>query len=270
MIEHAGSSALGPVRPNNEDCIAHRAPEESEVRLSKGCLFVVADGVGGSRAGEVASKEAADALIQHYYKNGKSPGRALQEAFQQANLHVYDMGQVNPDYRRMETTLSAFALVGDQAYIGHVGDSRIYLVRDRQIEQLTRDHSEVGELVRMQLLTADEARHHPRRNVITRSVGSELMLQVDYRHVDIRLNDIFVTCTDGMWEPVEDSEIAEIVSKHSPEDAVRLLTELGVERGTADNLSIQVVKVVEWERKPALAASKNGLLQKALRLFSRE
>lgn len=241
------------------------------MRLAKGSLFVVADGVGGSRAGEIASNEAAEAVIRSYYSNGKSPGRALQEAFQQANLHVYDMGQTNPEYRRMETTLSAFALVGDQAYIGHVGDSRIYLVRNQTIEQLTRDHSEVGELVRMQLLTLEEARHHPRRNVITRSVGSELMLQVDYRHVDVQLGDIFVNCTDGLWEPVEDSDIAEIVSKHSPEESTRLLTDLAVERGTADNLSIQVVKVVEWDRKPSAAlAPRVSLLQKALRLFSRQ
>jgi protein phosphatase len=270
MIEHSGASETGPVRPNNEDFIAHECPEEAEVRHSKGSLFVVADGVGGGLAGEVASREAVSKLMSLYYSSSSVWGRALQEAFQQANLHIYDLSQDNPDYRRMQTTLSAIALVNNQAIVGHVGDTRIYRVRGHEIQQLTRDHSEVAELVRMQIITPEEARHHPRRNIITRSVGSELLLQAEFHNVEVELGDIFVLCTDGLWEPVEEAEIASAVTGHSASAACRLLLDLAVERGTHDNLSIQVAKVVEWDRHAAPVQTRQpGLLQRALGLFGK-
>src|SRR3954454_16053293 len=165
-IEFAGLSEQGPIRENNEDFIAHHSPTEPDEGLRKGYLFVVADGVGGNRAGEIASSEATRTLIHSYYASTAKPQRALQEAFKRSNLHVCDMGLTYPEYRRMQTTLSTLSLVGDQAYIGHVGDTRIYRIRDNMIQQLTGDHSEVGELVRMALISAEEARRHPRRNII--------------------------------------------------------------------------------------------------------
>src|SRR5579863_1366589 len=101
MIEHSGASEQGPVRTNNEDYIAHCCPQDADVRAAKGYLFVVADGVGGSRSGEVASREAAEQLLAGYYESPKRWGRALQEAFGAANTHVYDLSHTNPEYRRM-------------------------------------------------------------------------------------------------------------------------------------------------------------------------
>jgi protein phosphatase len=168
----------------------------------------------------------------------------------------------------MQSTLSAIALLNDQAVIGHVGDSRIYQVRDREIQQLTHDHSEVAELVRMQIITQEEARHHPRRNVITRTVGSEPFLQAEFRNIEVELGDTFVLCTDGLWEPVEDPEIASAVVKHTAAEACRVLIDLAVTRGTTDNLSIQVAKVVEWERHGGAApARKQSLIHRTLQLF---
>lgn len=270
MIEHAGTSETGPVRPENEDFIAHHCPDALEERLSKGSLFVVADGVGGSRAGEVASKEAAQCLVASYFESTRLPGKALPEAFQKANLHVYDMGMSHAEYRRMETTLAAVAIIRNQAFIGHVGDTRIYLVRGNEIQQLTRDHSEVGELLRMRLLTPEEARHHPRRNIITRSVGSEPMLQAEFRSVDLELGDTFVLCTDGIWEPVEDADIARLVKDAKPAEACRTITDLAITNGASDNLSLQVIKVVKWEHAAGSEESKPGLWQRALRLFGRQ
>jgi serine/threonine protein phosphatase PrpC len=270
MIEHFGACEQGSVRDNNEDYIASHRPEEIDLRLSKGYLFAVADGVGGESAGEVASREAVDALFRAYYANPKRWGRALQEAFQQANLHVYDLSQGNPEYRRMQTTLSAIALMNDQALVGFVGDSRIYQVRKGAIQQLTRDHSEVQELVRMQIITPEEARRHPRRHVITRSIGCDPLLQIEYRSIEVEIGDIFVLCTDGLWEPVEEQEIVDIVTNHPPEAACRQLVELAIERGTCDNLSLQVARVVSWERIPNVStAYRPSLWERVLRRFGK-
>lgn len=247
-IEHAGLSEQGPVRPNNEDYIAHRLPEDSELRRQRGGLFVVADGVGGNLAGEVASMEGAQNLLSVYYQSkAKWPDRALKEAFTSANLHVHDLSLSRPEYRRMQTTMAALALVGNDAHLGHLGDTRIYRARQGEVEQLTRDHSEVGELVRMQILTPEEARHHPRRNVITRSLGSTLIPQPDFRVHRVELGDVYVICTDGVWEPVEEPDMAEILARCSAAQACREMLDLAIERGTEDNISVHVVKVLDWE-----------------------
>lgn len=271
MIEHAGLSEPGPARPNNEDFIACGCPEEADVRAAKGHLFVIADGVGGSLSGEVASREAASALLRLYYESSRGVHKSLLEAFRQTNLRVYDLSQTAPEYCQMQTTLSAIALEGKRAVIGHIGDTRIYLTRQREIQQLTKDHSEVGDLMRLQIITPDEARTHHRRHIINRTVGSTPFLQADFRHVEVEIGDVFVLCTDGLWEPVAEREIAEAVTDYPPAIACRRLVDLAIERETSDNLSIQVVKVVEWERNEAVRASrKPNLWQRSLQIFSRK
>ncbi len=264
-LEHARLSDQGPERENNEDFMAFYSPEDPEIGDSKGCLFVIADGVGGNRAGEVASQQASQHLIERYYQINRKPDRALKESFNYANLKVCDMGHSRPEYRRMETTLSALSLVGQEAIIGHIGDSRIYRIRQGEIRQLTNDHSEVGELMRMRLITPEEARHHPRRNVITRSLGSELLIQADFRVEPLLVDDIFVMCTDGLWEPVEDNEILSAVSRNTPEDACRCLIRQALEQGASDNISVQVIKLRKLG-EPSEPA-KNGLLKRTLRFL---
>lgn len=261
-LEHAALSDQGPVRENNEDFLAHHGPNDAKSEHHKGWLFTVADGVGGNRAGEVASSQASQKLIESYYHGSSNPRKALRDAFSKANLHIVDMGHANPEYRRMETTLSAILLIANQLFIGHIGDSRIYRVRAGEIEQLSTDHSEVGELVRMRLISEEEARHHPRRNVITRSMGSDLLVQVDFREEDLQAGDCFVLCTDGLWEPVEDNEIAGVVTSCTPAEACQTLIKLALERGTADNLSIQVIKVLKLDDIiSAQVERKSGLLK---------
>lgn len=268
MIEYAGRCEQGPVRPNNEDFIAQQVPSDDELRLRRGMLFVIADGVGGSRAGEVASRVATEQLIEHYYGSRRQPRRALADAFKQSNLQVYDLGLSNPEYRRMETTLTALALMGDQAVIAHVGDSRIYRVHATNVEQLTNDHSEVGELVRMQLISVEEARHHPRRNIITRSIGNDLLLKVDVRSVPVAPDDIFVLCSDGLWEPVGMEEIAECVTLLPPDAACQRLVDLAIERDTCDNVSVQVIKVLGWEQSvTSLNGGRTNIFQRAFRFL---
>jgi len=268
-IDCAGLCEQGPVRENNEDFIADHSPADPDVLARKGCLFVVADGVGSSRAGEVASQEAAQKLIASYYASPKQPRAALQAAFKQTNLHICDLGMTNPAYRRMETTLSALVLVGNQIHIGHVGDTRIYCVRGDSIQQITRDHSEVGELMRMQILSPEEAQHHPRRNIITRSIGSDLLTQADFRTETVQADDSFVLCSDGLWEPLAAAEIAAIVRGGAAAAACQQLVAKALERETTDNLSVQVIKVVELgDESSESSRRKNGFLQRTFSLLS--
>jgi serine/threonine protein phosphatase PrpC len=181
------------------------------------------------------------------------------------------MGLTYPEYRRMQTTLSTLSLVGDQAYIGHVGDTRIYRIRDNAIQQLTGDHSEVGELVRMALISAEEARRHPRRNIITRSVGSELLLKPDFRAEPLAVGDIFVLCSDGLWEPVDDREMADAVMHYPADEACQYLVDLALAREASDNISIQTVKVLALGAQlPDAGGRKNGLLQRAFRFLGNQ
>jgi protein phosphatase len=267
-FDYAGLSEQGPIRDNNEDAIAAHMPLDPAVQLQKGSLFLIADGVGGNRAGEVASRAGTEKLAELYYAGGKNPLTALQRAFKQANLYICDLGMTNPAYRRMATTLSAIALVGSQLYIGHVGDTRIYHLRAGTIQQLTNDHSEVGELVRMQILTTEEAQHHPRRHIITRSLGSDLMTQIDFRTEPIQAGDSFVLCTDGLWELLSASEIAHEVAQSSATEACQHLVALALERGTEDNLSVQVVKVIELAGDSHNDPQrKNGFFRRTLNLI---
>lgn len=268
LLDHAGLSEQGPVRDNNEDFIAAQVPVDASIQEQKGYLFAIADGVGGNRAGEVASQQSTQKLLELYYAGGKNPATALHRAFKQTNLHICDLGMSIPAYRRMATTLSAIALVGGQVHIGHVGDTRIYHIRGSNVQQLTRDHSEVGELVRMQILTAEEAQSHPRRHIITRSIGSDLMTQIDFRSEVIQAGDSFVLCTDGLWEPLSTNEIAEVVLGAAATEACRQLVALALERGTDDNLSVQVIKVVELSDDDlATAVRKNGFFRRTLNLI---
>ena len=269
MIEHAGTSEQGHVRFRNEDFIAYQAPDDAEFNRRKGFLFVVADGVGGSGAGDVASREAVGMLVRSYYASGKAPERALREAFSRANLHIYDLGLKAGSFR-METTMVALALAGGRAYIAHVGDSRLYRVRgEREIEPLTRDHSEVAELVRMQILSPENARHHPRRHVITRSVGNQPILQTPTRTEVLEPGDTFVLCTDGLWEPLTDAEIAATVAGRLPQDACDALIALGLERQSTDNLSVQVVRVGAVEEENGPHAPNSSWWRQALGLLGR-
>ncbi len=264
-IEFEEVSEVGPVREHNEDFIGHLCPNEAS-HAEKGCLFAIADGVGGSLAGEVASREAVTTLLDSFAKSdaGSRPDRALKTAFETANLRVYDMG-MQAQYRRMKTTLAAVLLKGTDAHIGHIGDTRVYLIRDQKIRQLTRDHSEVGELVRLGIISEAEARHHPRRNIIMRSLGSELILQADFRVEKVLPHDALLLCTDGVWEPIEDDEMASIVTALEPAPACQKLIALAIERGSSDNLSVQVVRIVATDES-ASNEPRRGLLG---RLFGR-
>jgi protein phosphatase len=184
---------------------------------------------------------------------------ALRQAVQAANLRIHELTHRHPEYMSMETTLSAIAIAGAQAYVAHIGDTRVYHWRDGRLSQLTSDHSEAAELVRMRILTPDRVRDHPGRNTLTRTLGSRLIPRPDYLRHPVQAGDQFVLCTDGLWSEVEDEEIAEVVGTNPPAAACRELLDRALGRDCLDNVTVQVVRVVAMGETPP-APSRNGWL----------
>jgi serine/threonine protein phosphatase PrpC len=228
----------GTVRPGNEDAVGAWPHED-------GMVFAVADGLGGEAAGEVASQLALDVLARELER---APGawtvaKRLRRAVHEANLDIYTKAMTVPELRRMGTTITATALVGGTLAAAHVGDTRLYLLRDRSLAQLTKDHTWVGEQVGYGLLSAEEARVHPQRHVLTRCLGHELIVAVDTLTIDLRPGDVVLQCSDGVHGMLADVELAEILSAHAPEAACRAIIRRGREEGGPDNLSAQVAAV---------------------------
>ncbi|MBV9547877.1 MAG: serine/threonine-protein phosphatase [Chloroflexi bacterium] len=245
-MEATGLSEAGPHRTTNEDSLGAFVPDDIPGAERKGYLYVVADGLGGHQAGEVASATAVKTLRDEYY----SPSAhsriepALRQAVQAANLRVHDLAHRNPEYRSMATTLTAIALVGNCGYLAHIGDSRAYHWRDGRLNVLTSDHSEAAELVRMRILKPEKVRDHPGRNVLTRTLGHALISRPDFLRQPLVAGDRFLLCSDGLWSEVEDTEIAEAMSDHSPVEACHQLMRLVLARGCPDNASLEMIRVL--------------------------
>jgi len=260
-VEASGLTDPGPHRETNEDSIGCFVPPDPLALERKGFLYVVADGLGGHKAGEVASSSAVARLGEEYYSpsNHTRIEPALRQAVQAANLRIHELTHRHPEYHSMETTLSAMAMAGAQAYIAHVGDTRIYHWRAGQLTQLTSDHSEAAELVRMRILKPEKVREHPGRNSLTRTLGSRLIPRPDYLRQPIAAGDQFVLCSDGLWSELADAEISAILGANEPADACRELIDCALQRECLDNVSVQVVRVLSVpEAVPS--PSRNGWL----------
>ncbi|MGI9145549.1 MAG: PP2C family protein-serine/threonine phosphatase [Chloroflexota bacterium] len=263
-FEAAGLTDSGPHRETNEDSIGEFAPSDPLALERKGYLYVVADGLGGHSAGEVASSSAVATLGEEYYSSSNHTRiePALRQAVQAANLRIHELTHRNPEYRSMETTLSAVAIAGAQAYIAHIGDTRVYHWRDGRLSQLTSDHSEAAELVRMRVLKPERVRDHPGRNVLTRTLGSRLIPRPDYLRQPIVPGDQIAMCSDGLWSEIEEFEMAEILAEHNPAQACRELVDRALARDCSDNVSIQIVRVqaIPDSHQAPGAARRNGWL----------
>lgn len=230
-------SHVGLVRTTNEDNLCAR-PELG--------LFAVADGMGGHRAGEVASKKAIEWLVKIVAANPdrkNDPGPLLREAILKANEEVYRLGSKNPNYRGMGTTLTTCFFGDNKLTVAHVGDSRCYLLRDSSIYRLTRDHSLVEELVRQNQLTSGEAVNYPYRNVLTRALGTSPVVEVDVSEHVLRSGDVVLLCTDGVTEHLADEEIVALTTGKNPKEAVELLVQEVLNRGGSDNVSLIMVAI---------------------------
>jgi protein phosphatase len=219
------------------------AGDEEQWR-GRGHLFVVADGMGAHAVGELASKLAADSIPHVFAKHAhEGPVGALRKAFLEANLSIHSRGQQNREFQGMGTTATAVLLRPEGAWVGHVGDSRAYRIRNGLIEQLSFDHSLVWELARRQHKDPDELEGIP-SNVIVRSLGPEPLVQVDVEGpYVVRAGDTFVLCSDGLSGPVTDREIGAVVSALPPTEACRFLIHLANLQGGPDNITAIVVHV---------------------------
>jgi protein phosphatase len=239
-------SDRGKVRPTNEDSACAVIPDDPALLREKGALLVVADGMGGHEGGEVASRMTVDCVRVAYYTSSAPPQEALPGAVRAANLAVLEHALQNPHLAGMGTTCTAVAVVGGAAWLAHVGDSRLYLVRGGAAYRMTQDHSAAMELVAQGLLTLAEADHHEQRNVIVRAVGTRERLEVTTWKdpFPLRPGDSLVLSTDGLHETIRDEEIAEIAMRAADcRDACQLLLRLALDRDGSDNITVAVLRV---------------------------
>jgi protein phosphatase len=214
--------------------------------------------MGGSNAGEVASRMAADAVVREFAAAPPDDtGGALSHAVQVANHEIWEHSRSHQDLQGMGTTCTAVALKGDQVLVAHVGDSRAYLVRTHRARQLTSDHSLVAQLVARNQLSPEEARSDPRRNVVTRSVGVGPEIEVDVVAVSepLRGGDTLVLCSDGLHGQMSDDEIAGFAMGESLQESCHDMIELANARGGPDNITVAMLR---FDREPAPAGNPIG------------
>jgi len=266
-VEYAGLSAIGHVRDHNEDRLgwvtldgepSYVTPAEevtiapSVATSEQGLVFAVADGLGGYGGGEVASGMAVEACLdmtrQGLIGGGRASG-ALRSAFNRANQAILNAAIEGRGGRKMQSTLSALVITPGEAHLGHVGDSRVYRRHDGDVELLTTDHSQVMELLRLHIITPEQAIDHPARYALTRSVGGDITVRVDIRTERLESGDSFLLCSDGLWSNVTASEITEALGR-DPAFACERLVKLALERGGDDNATAMAIRVHEAGRRP--------------------
>src|SRR3984893_14095244 len=255
-LDVAQLTDVGRKREHNEDNMAYVIPKDPQVMAMKGALFIVADGMGGHAAGEVASEIAVDTVSNAYYMDdNEDVATPLLQAIKRANTAIYQRAAENMLRSGMGTTCVAAVLRGNMSYIANVGDSRAYLVRGNQVRQITQDHSWVAEQVRAGLLSEDQARTHAQRNVITRCLGTQPDVEVDVFLEPLQENDCLVLCTDGLSGLISDEEVMRIVDHSVPQESVYHLVERANENGGPDNITAIVVRVQEVGVEPPGARS---------------
>jgi serine/threonine protein phosphatase PrpC len=245
-IEVAGLSDVGCQRENNEDSYLYWEPAGDEEFQRKGRLAVIADGMGGHEGGQEASRMAVETVREVYdHAFRDDPQAALIESFAAAHARIQDYAELHPAFQGMGTTCTALVLRGRQLYFAHVGDSRLYLVRDARILRLTRDHSYVGRLVESGIVRAEDAEKHPQRHILTAALGAGRELAVDSAEqtVDLLEGDELLLCTDGLWSVVTEEELESAVSGKTPAESCATLVQLARKRGGPDNITLQVLRV---------------------------
>ena len=244
----AAASDLGLVRPHNEDSHAIWIPEEDAERDRRGALVVVADGMGGMLSGEVASRLAVETVVRVVRESPAENMLAiLRAAIGEANRIVHEKSRSGPDFNGMGTTCTAVIIQGDTAWIGHVGDSRAYLIRGDQIRQLTNDHSLVAHLVERRELTREQARRDPRRNIVTWSIGPNREIEIDTFQADVRLRpgDRLLVCSDGLHGPLNDAELVDVVANEDHSTVCDQLIAEANDRGGPDNITVVIARIGE-------------------------
>jgi serine/threonine protein phosphatase PrpC len=248
-IEVAGETNVGMKRTHNEDNFSI---------LEDSGLYIVADGMGGHASGEVASKMAVDALKEFFaatandpertwpYKMDRSKGyeeNRLITGIKLANLRIYESAQRDPRQRGMGTTIVTMFAVEDGVYVAHVGDSRVYRIREKQIEQLTEDHSLLNDYIKMKRLTPEEIANFPHKNVIVRALGMKDTVKVDTRFEQPRASDVYLLCSDGLSGPLSDDDMLQVCTA-APDlkTAASKLIEKANANGGPDNITVVLAR----------------------------
>ena len=255
-------SDVGTNRSNNEDSCGHFVEGPDTV------VFAVADGVGGYEGGEVASKMAIEITLRAYRESPREwgPSKRLHRAVQNANIEVHNFALTVPELRRMATTLTAVAVENGILHAAHIGDCRLYLIRAGKITQLSKDHTVVGERVRMGLMSEARAKTHPERSALLRSLGRELIASLDRITMPLQLGDELVLCSDGLYNVIAPEELISLTREFSASDACAKLVRNANDRGTGDNLTVAMFKQLTETLNGAPPA---GWFDRMKKLFSR-
>ncbi len=247
-VELANLTDLGIRREQNEDYFLYIEPESDEEFAAKGRLLLVADGMGGHNGGEVASGIAAAALRGAFLSaNGEDPTTVLVRGFSQAQQEIIARGREAGNLNGMGTTCTAVILRNGELSYGHIGDSRLYLLREGILTQLTEDHTLVHQLVKGGALSKEEAAAYEQKNVLTAALGMRSeAVPADFSETPLPLEpgDTLIVSSDGLHGLIADGEIAQITDSKSPNDACHALLNLAIERGAPDNITVQILRVV--------------------------
>ena len=230
----ASRTHIGLVRASNQDALL--------LQLGKYGLYGVADGMGGHKAGDIASMMAVT-LMKRFLSDVKPTGEQLRKGIEEANQMIYEEQLYRSELSGMGTTLTVIWEDKKRVFLGHVGDSRAYLLRDKTLRQVSQDHSMVAEMVRDGLITQEEARRHPYRNIITRALGTDTTVDVDVTEIEKRAGDIYLLCSDGLSEYVREEQMRQLLLDHDLEEAADLMLNLALKGGGRDNISLVIAEV---------------------------
>jgi serine/threonine protein phosphatase PrpC len=250
-IEVASLTNVGRQRENNEDAYLYWEPSRDDELARKGCLAIVADGMGGYEGGHEASQLAVDTVREVYERAFHTdPQTTLLEAFALAHERIRKYAEGHPGFQGMGTTCTAVVLRGRRLYFAHIGDSRLYLVDGSQISRLTRDHSYVSRLVENGIVRSEDAEKHPQRHILTAALGAgtDILADTAEHQIDLQDGDTLILCTDGLWGVVSEEEIVNAVKENAPADSCSTLVNSALQRGGPDNITVQVLRVTSTSR----------------------
>lgn len=248
IIVDAAATDTGMRRSNNQDSYTVVRSSKMETWRQRGHLFMVADGMGAHAVGELASKLACDNIPHNYTKTkATTPVEAITKAYKEVGGLIHGKATANKDFQGMGTTCSTLVFLPEGAMIAHVGDSRVYRVRNGRIDQLSFDHSLAWELVRRNHLSAEQANKAVPRNVITRSLGPDPNTEVDIEGPHpVEIGDVFLLCSDGLSGHIEDAELGAFAGNFHPMNACRYLLHLANLRGGMDNITVVIARIGAW------------------------
>ncbi|MGI9554218.1 MAG: Stp1/IreP family PP2C-type Ser/Thr phosphatase [Thermodesulfobacteriota bacterium] len=248
QLQSSSVSDIGKIRQNNEDSYLELKIDE---RDGYSLLLVVADGMGGHNAGEVASKTVVES-IESYFKSEESNLNSdktlshLKESIEKANSAVIKASASDESLKGMGSTCTAIMILNNMTFVAHVGDSRAYLIRGKKINQITKDHTLAEKMLESGIITKEEAKTSPHRNMLMKAIGIEDKVEVEtYDPFNVKPGDVYLLCSDGLTEYLEEEELCSIINIYEPQEACKLLVNIANKRGGKDNITVQIAKVMD-------------------------